>query len=166
MPNDSVPLDNFARTFADVAPAHRPRQLRSLVTKGQYRQAYAVTQRYMDGASEVLDWGCGNGHFSSFLLEQGANVTGYSYDPAPAFVKGHLRFRFEPGVVGDPCTLPFADGSFDAVFSIGVLEHVHEFQGDQRRSVSEVMRILKPGGRIVGTCPKWPFLCFSPAQRR
>jgi SAM-dependent methyltransferase len=141
-------LTDFARSFADVAPADRPEQLRSLVTMGQYRHAYALTQRYMAAGGDALDWGCGDGHFSRFLLEQGARVTGYSYGPAPDFVAGHPGFGFAPGVADDPCVLPFPAGRFDAVFSIGVLEHVHEIGGDQRGSVAEVLRVLKPGGRF------------------
>jgi SAM-dependent methyltransferase len=45
-------------------------------------------------------------------------------------------------VIGDTLDLPFADESFDAVFSQAVLEHVT----DPQRAVDEMIRVLKPGG--------------------
>jgi SAM-dependent methyltransferase len=53
--------------------------------------------------------------------------------------------------------LPFPDARFDAVFSVGVLEHVFQIGGDERASMAEIRRILKPGGR---------FLCFHFPNRR
>lgn len=53
--------------------------------------------------------------------------------------------------------LPFADGSFDAVTSISVLEHVD----DPKRAITEMARILRPGGRAFVAVPElsgYPFL--------
>jgi SAM-dependent methyltransferase len=51
----------------------------------------------------------------------------------------------------DPTTLPFADGSFDDVLGCGVLEHVAEDVpgGDERSSLRELRRVLRPGGRLL-----------------
>ena len=64
---------------------------------------------------------------------------------------GNEFFQHVAGDSLEPVALPFADGAFDLVFSIGVLEHVHETRGDQAASLCEIARVLKPGGR---------FLCF------
>lgn len=147
MPIGRPSTRGFYASFAAVPRAERPLQLLTLASTGQYRHAYELVPRYLGNARAVLDWGCGNGHFARFLLTQGLDVTGYSYDPPPSFVAGAERFHFVPGTAGDPCALPFADAQFDAVFSIGVLEHVHELAGDQRRSMAELLRVLRPGGR-------------------
>ena len=51
--------------------------------------------------------------------------------------------------------IPFADNSFDTILSHEVIEHVQ----DDRRSAQEMVRVLKPGGRIILFCPnRWyPF---------
>jgi SAM-dependent methyltransferase len=126
----------------------QPLQMRSYGTMSQYRIAYEQTTEHLGAARQVLDWGCGNGHFSLFLRDQGLETTGYGYLPEPEFLKRDPSFRFVAGVEGDPVRLPFADESFDAVFSVGVLEHVHQLGGDQAGSARELMRILKPNGKL------------------
>jgi len=58
--------------------------------------------------------------------------------------------------VGDVRALPFRDASFDAVYSMGTIEHFDETE----RAVEEIARVLKPGGRaIVGVPNRYdPFL--------
>ena len=53
--------------------------------------------------------------------------------------------------VQDGRNLPYADGSFDAAFSVSVLEHIPE-RGDSD-AIRELVRVVKPGGRIVLTVP-------------
>jgi SAM-dependent methyltransferase len=60
------------------------------------------------------------------------------------------------GAVGDVRELPFRDASFDAIYSMGTIEHFDETE----RAVEEMARVLKPGGRaIVGVPNRYdPFL--------
>jgi SAM-dependent methyltransferase len=51
--------------------------------------------------------------------------------------------------IPDATCLPFSDGSFDAAACIEVLEHLFEPQ----RAVSEVLRVLRPGGVLIVTVP-------------
>ena len=56
----------------------------------------------------------------------------------------------KPDIVASVCSMPmFADASFDAVFMMEVLEHVTEPQ----QALSEIRRILKPGGRLILSVP-------------
>jgi len=121
----------------------------------QYRLAYLVTHNSVSAPARVLDWGCGNGHFSYFLTSQGLQTVGYSFDPPPDFLQQESLFKHVKAGT-DPVTLPFESGSFDAVFSIGVLEHVHEKGGDQKASVLELHRVLRKNGL---------FLCFHLPNR-
>ena len=49
----------------------------------------------------------------------------------------------------DPVNLPFESAAFNAVASIGVLEHVRENGGDEVASLNEIRRVLRPGGVFV-----------------
>lgn len=59
----------------------------------------------------------------------------------------------------DATRLPFPDNSMDCVYSFGVLHHIPEID----QVVSEIYRVLKPGGRVmIALYYKWPaFICFG-----
>jgi SAM-dependent methyltransferase len=131
-------------------------QWRSFATFCQYRRVFETTRKYLKPGAVSLDWGCGNGHFSFFLVREGVRSVGYSFDAPPPLLAGDTRFEHRRGDPSEPVKLPFADGAFDLVFSVGVLEHVHEAGGNARGSVREIQRVLKPGGH---------FLCFHLPSR-
>ncbi len=96
---------------------------------------------------KVLDVGCGEGTTLEHLsVEHGC--TGYGIDISPSAIElarqrhpnNHIYFR-----VGDGRDIPFPNGSFDIVFSWGVLEHAKNFQ----QSFAEARRVLRPGGMLV-----------------
>ncbi|MEO7456614.1 MAG: class I SAM-dependent methyltransferase, partial [Gemmatimonadaceae bacterium] len=118
-------------------------------THSQYGTPYELTAGVVKPGMRVLDWGCGNGHFSLLLETLGAAVTGFSFEPRPCLLEGSPDFTFVPGRETEPRTLPFADNSFDGVFSVGVLEHVWETGGDEPSSLAELSRVLKPGGAFL-----------------
>jgi SAM-dependent methyltransferase len=126
-------------------------QFDNLATHAQYLKPYEIAQKSVAPGARVLDWGCGNGHFSFLLDELGAEVTGYSFDPPPPSMQTSTHFTFVAGSEDDPRTIPFPDATFDVVCSVGVLEHVWETGGTEIGSLAEVARVLKPAG---------VFLCF------
>ena len=81
----------------------------------------------------------------------------------PTVIQARTAFETGPGArhglrgaVGDVRDLPFRDASFDAIYSMGTIEHFDETE----RAVKEMARVLKPGGRaIVGVPNRYdPFL--------
>jgi SAM-dependent methyltransferase len=52
---------------------------------------------------------------------------------------------------GDALDLPFADGEFDRVVASEVLEHIP----DDTRAINELVRVLRPGGTMAVTVPRW-----------
>ena len=117
------------------------------------------------GAKSVLDVGCGVGATISMMVTDGFDAVGLD-------VRGLARFWKESDrdpsrfVVGDGCALPFADGAFDAVVTLGVIEHIGTSTGhltlaptwkaDRVRFAAELARVTRPGGRILIACPnKW-----------
>src|SRR5687767_7607251 len=98
-----------------------------------------------------------NTRILAWASEQGAET--YAIDLSePTVIQA--RDAFEPGAlrsaVADVRDLPFRDASFDAIYSMGTIEHFNETE----RAVDEIARVLKPGGRaIVGVPNRYdPFL--------
>jgi SAM-dependent methyltransferase len=135
----------------ELADRHgAPSQFRSRLGAHQYVRLYRLVRRHVRSGAEVLDWGAGNGHFSFFLSRAGYRATGYSFEP-PTFLDrlDDASYEFVAGIPGDPVTIPFDEASFDAVVSVGVLEHVRETGGDETESMREIARLLRPGGAFV-----------------
>jgi SAM-dependent methyltransferase len=111
----------------------------------EYRSA--ATRIARDGPTDVLDWGCGYGQMTDLLRRRGMRVTAIDYDPEINGLERRPLDRY-PGLdalyTGDPVRLPFEDDAFDAVLSMGVLEHV----GDPDGSLEETRRILRRGGLL------------------
>lgn len=84
---------------------------------------------------QVVDIGCGHGRNRSVVESVGGTWTGVE--------------PFEGGqhtVIGDAENLPFADATFDVAVMHAVLEHIP----DVGKAISEVSRVLRPGGVFVG----------------
>lgn len=124
-------------------------QFKSLITAHQYRRLYKLSERYISPGSEVLDWGCGNGHFSYFLIKFGYKAFGFSFNDFPFRQVLNSDYEFSKGSCESPTALPYPDQKFDAVVSVGVLEHVRETGGSEVGSLCEIFRILKLDGIFV-----------------
>ena len=104
----------------------------------------------------LLDGGCGTGLFTKKAIERGAKVT--SLDIAPKLVE--LTIKKNPsatGIEGSLLDLPFEENTFDFVISSDVIEHTP----DPLAAVKELIRVLKPGGKICITVPNRTFWFFS-----
>lgn len=87
--------------------------------------------------------GCGSGRY----LHINSKVSKIGVDICTPLVEG-ARKKGHEVLVADNLTLPFRDGAFDAVISIGV---IHHFSSQSRRlqAVKEMCRLLRPGGQIM-----------------
>lgn len=98
---------------------------------------------------QVLEIGLGEGADSERLIHQGARWSGVDLTAESIDrVRTRLTLRelpFEELRQGSVLDLPFADDSFDVVFSHGVLHHVPEIKQAQR----EIHRVLRPDGELV-----------------
>ena len=110
----------------------------------------------------VIDVGCGAGRHSFEAYRRGANVIAFDQDAEElANVDTMLQAMGEAGeapesakaqvVVGDALALPYPDGSFDTVIASEILEHIPDDDG----VISELIRVLRPGGTLAVTVPRW-----------
>src|SRR5579864_194499 len=95
-----------------------------------------------------IEVGCGNGAFTDELIARCAPAAVSAIDPS----EGQLAFaRTRPGAslaqfqIGDAQALPFADRSFDAA----VMALVITFVPDAAKAVSEMARVVRPGGLVA-----------------
>ena len=95
-----------------------------------------------------IDIGCGNGAFTELLVERCSPVEVQGIDPSEgqlAFARTRPASRLAKFHQGDAMALPFADSSFDAA----VMALVLVFVPDPAKGVSEMVRVVVPGGAVV-----------------
>lgn len=106
-------------------------------------------ERYAPAGSRLLEGGCGRGQYVAYLSGRGVRAVGLDFEPRAL---ERLRAR-RPGLMlcaGDVAALPFADETFDAYYSGGVVEH---FEAGPERALRECRRVLKPTGTLLISVP-------------
>jgi ubiquinone/menaquinone biosynthesis C-methylase UbiE len=102
------------------------------------------------GVRRVLEVGCGQGVGIELIGKHfvGAEVVGIDLDSRMIRRARRRLDRRRDGVevqVGDVCSLPFEDGSFDVVVDFAVVHHVPDWQA----ALAEIARLLAPGGQFL-----------------
>lgn len=112
---------------------------------------YRYLAKAITTGETVLNIGVGSGGLERILLDKGVNV--YVLDPSEkAIEKIKITLNLsERAKVGYSQDIPFSDNVFDCVVMSEVLEHLTDEVLNQ--TLSEVFRVLKPGGRFIGTVP-------------
>ncbi len=116
----------------------------------------------LQAGDRVLDVGAGFGRHVFECARRGADVVALDYAQDEVVeTRATLGAMIEAGEIdhhrvagvlrGDATKLPFADDSFDKVITSEVLEHVQ----DDVAAISEMIRVLKPGGMFAATVPAW-----------
>ena len=112
----------------------------------------------------LLDVGCGAGRHAYEGLRRGGRVVAYDLDASEvkdtATVLQAMRDD-DPAVSasggqgwavnGDALHVPFPNASFDRIIASEVFEHIP----DDRAAIAELARVLRPGGTIAVTVPRW-----------
>lgn len=120
---------------------------------GQQRRLEMIAcaaQERMQGT--ILENGCGVGMYVEHMAPMGGRVFGLEYD----FERATEAGSHSPGIINAAGEqLPYPTATFDLILSHEVLEHV----SDDLQAVREMVRVLKPGGRVIIFCPNrgYPF---------
>lgn len=134
-----------------------------------FRQAESVAKfflHYLKSGTTLLDCGCGPGTITLDLAELVAPAKVVGIDIEPGMVDqakvlaeerkiNNIEFR-----VADILKLPFADDSFDRVFTSAVLEHLSE----PTQALEELCRVVKPTGLVGVTSTDWGDPLISPTD--
>jgi len=127
----------------------------NIMTLGRARWLRDLTVRnaLLQPGENVLDVGCGTGGVTiPAKLQVGKNGRASGIDPSPEMIavarrkaiRAGLEIDFRVGVIE---SLPFPDGTFDAVTSSLMMHHLPEQV--QVKGLAEIKRVLKPGGRLL-----------------
>ena len=101
------------------------------------------------GGESVLDIGCGQGWFAQALCEAGFAVIGADVAAEPLRRARRRHPGLDLRLLEEEDSWPFADAQFDAVWAGEVIEHV----ADTVAWLSELRRVLAPGGRLLLSTP-------------
>lgn len=141
---DSERLERLSERYEDY---HRRARTSTFVFGGDER-ASAFRDLVGGPGRRVLDLGCRFGALTRAYAE-GNHVTGVDVDREALAQAAKLGIETRWADVEEP--LPFEDASFDVVVAGELVEHLRE----PERLVAEIRRVLRPGGRFVGSLPNF-----------
>ncbi len=142
----TVDLDQSRTKAAYSFQWNRYRILRPEEDRATFRNRTGLSPEDLAGAT-VLDGGCGMGRYLRVAAEGNPRCL-VGLDLSGAVFAARDLARWLPGVSvvqGDLLRPPFAEGVFDQIYSLGVLDHTP----DPRAAFLALAKLLKPGGRIV-----------------
>jgi SAM-dependent methyltransferase len=114
------------------------------IRKGIYQSLKRLSQEVR---GDLLDFGCGSKPYQRFFSHCDSYIGLDMENP------GHPHKNEHIDVYYDGKKIPFPDDHFDVVFASEVFEHVFGLE----ETLKEIRRVLKPGGKLLFTCPfVWP----------
>jgi ubiquinone/menaquinone biosynthesis C-methylase UbiE len=117
-------------------------------TRKKYSPETEELKSYVKERERVLDLGCGTGRLYEIFKNKNIDYAGIDFsENLVRIARENYGNMF---VVGDILSLPFSDNYFDSVWAVAVLHHI-PMGKLRKRALSEIKRVLRPGGRIIAT---------------
>lgn len=118
---------------------------------------FQIMARYVPPRSHVLEVGAGGSHTLGAVAKR-LKCQAYGVEPDWAGILTTRRLATQECaavrmISGDGFILPFADDSFDFVYSLGLIEHFPEMES--AKLVNEHVRVCKPRGSVLISVPNW-----------
>jgi SAM-dependent methyltransferase len=154
-----VDAENYADSFGFQWQRYARTQLddaQSRESEKDFHRRTGLTPVDMQGKL-VLDVGCGMGRYADVATRWGARVVGIDLSVAAEVAARNLAGREFVALQADAFALPFAAGSFDYIYSIGVLHHTPNCE----QAVKNLPQYLKPGGVLA----VWLYSAYNPWYR-
>lgn len=143
-----VPSEQYTASFGFEWTRHRQTQLDSFTGRGESARRLRESSDFpLDElcGKLVLDAGCGAGRFAEVVADHGGTVVGVDLSLAVEAASRNLAGRENVHLLqADLHELPFAEGTFDVIYSLGVLHHTPS----PERAFMALPGLLKPGGKI------------------
>lgn len=109
-------------------------------------------KKFRKSGLRILDFGCGSGYLMGELQKMGCDTHGVDFE------KEAVDYGSEAGVsnltLGTGSKINYPDSSFDMVTAFDILEHIK----DEKPSLGELSRVLKPGGKMIISVPAYQWL--------
>jgi len=153
-----VASDAYTTSFSFEWNRHKKTQLDDAASRESeetFRAKTGLTPEEVAGRL-VLDVGCGMGRFADVVSRWGGRVVGIDLSLAVEAAHANLGGRENVRILqADLFRLPFHHGSFDIVYSLGVLHHTPSCE----RAFRQLVPFVRPGGRlcvwVYGTMGPW-----------
>ena len=143
--DDGANADAFSLEWNTFRTAHLKRFTQLSYLEEQFNEFIDFPAERLNGKL-VLDAGCGLGRFSEVVLDKGGSVVAvdlsYAIDAARENLHDREGIHF---IQADIFRLPFRDGSFDFVYSWGVLHHTP----DPPEAFRQLPPLVRPGGKLM-----------------
>jgi demethylmenaquinone methyltransferase/2-methoxy-6-polyprenyl-1,4-benzoquinol methylase len=139
----TLPAEGVQRMFDRIAPVYDV--MNRVMTAGlDQRWRRATVRAVVRPGDRVLDAACGTGDLAIIAAKAGGTVTGVDFSE-PMLARARRKAPELEWVRGDLLKLPFADETFDAATVGFGVRNV----SDLARSLAELRRVLRPGGRLA-----------------
>lgn len=160
--NEELPVDAWTLGYFRISDKTWARNFHELMIRDLALFALGDVR-----GKRVLDVGCGSGEYMDIIAKMGGEVSGQDiFEEAVKRAKEMLKTNgFSADIkVGDAEKLQFKDNYFDGVFSADLFEHIE--YDKKEKIVSEIYRVLKPGGALVIKTPNLDYLKITLLLKR